>query len=373
MKKSDLCPTASVDYWKGQVTRTSWPRIKSPVEKLTVVDLFSGCGGLSLGAFLAANAMRRQFSVEMAIDNWSESMEVYSANFGHFSKRLILGDAIEAFEVRLDPVDVVVAGPPCQGHSDLNNRTRRTDPRNELYRIPAEFTIRNRAKTLVIENVPSVIHAAEGVVHDSFARLLDAGYAAAQLVVDVSNFGIPQKRKRHVLVASLMHSQDELDGLAHKWLSTRAHPAVMDFISDVDAKLEGDLMLRSTKISTANSQRIDYLFRNRLYDLPDSMRPACHRDKAHSYRSMYGRMKPNEPAQTITSGFGSMGQGRFVHPMRRRTITPREAARIQGIPDYFSFASVRTLTGLRDMIANAVPPALGMTLLVDLHCNNRAF
>ncbi|MCY1248744.1 putative BsuMI modification methylase subunit YdiO [compost metagenome] len=81
---------------------------------------------------------------------------------------------------------------------------------------------------------------------------------------------------------------------------------------------------------------------------------------------MYGRLNPNLPAQTITSGYGSMGQGRFVHPTQRRMITSHEAARIQGFPDYFRFEPVSKLTALREMIGNAVAPPVAATLLVQL-------
>ena len=79
---------------------------------------------------------------------------------------------------------------------------------------------------------------------------------------------------------------------------------------------------------------------------------------------MYGRMYWERPAQTITSGFGSMGQGRFVHPLRPRVLTPHEAARLQGFPDFFSFSMVNKLTALRKMIGNAVPPRI-VAIVVD--------
>ena len=85
---------------------------------------------------------------------------------------------------------------------------------------------------------------------------------------------------------------------------------------------------------------------------------------------MYGRIKPDEPAQTITTGFGSMGQGRFVHPTRERLITPHEAARIQGFPDFFSFArrdgEAITRTALQRVIGNAVPPPVAARLMLRL-------
>ncbi len=91
---------------------------------------------------------------------------------------------------------------------------------------------------------------------------------------------------------------------------------------------------RPSTPSPENRERIDKLFDEDIHDLDNDDRPPCHRDKKHTYRSMYGRLWWDQPAQTITTGFGSMGQGRYVHPTRRRTITPHEAARLQTIPDY---------------------------------------
>jgi DNA (cytosine-5)-methyltransferase 1 len=111
-----------------------------------------------------------------------------------------------------------------------------------------------------------------------------------------------------------------------------------------------------------NRQRIDYLFDHELYDLPNPERPTCHRDVKHTYNAMYGRLRWDNPAQTITSGYGSMGQGRYVHPGKRRTLTPHEAARLQTIPDWFVFDEKTKRTQIARMIGNAVPPVLGLAL-----------
>ncbi|MCS7295093.1 MAG: DNA cytosine methyltransferase, partial [Dehalococcoidia bacterium] len=113
--------------------------------------------------------------------------------------------------------------------------------------------------------------------------------------------------------------------------------------------------------SPENRRRIDYLFDQDLYELPDEIRPQCHRD-GHSYPSVYGRLRWEEPSGTITTGFMSMGRGRFVHPSQRRTLTPHEAARIQGFPDDFIFITdplhPPSRSSLAKWIGDAVPPPL---------------
>src|SRR5713101_8205724 len=114
----------------------------------------------------------------------------------------------------------------------------------------------------------------------------------------------------------------------------------------------------SGAIRETNARRIDYLFENKLYDLPNLKRPDCHKDGNHSYKSVYGRLRWNMPSQTITTGFGCMGQGRYVHPQLRRTITAHEAARLQTFPDWFDFGKKTSRSTLAEVVGNAVPPLL---------------
>ena len=113
-------------------------------------------------------------------------------------------------------------------------------------------------------------------------------------------------------------------------------------------------------------RRIHYLFRHGLYDLPNHQRPLCHRIDNHTYKSVYGRLHWGRPAQTITSGFRCMGQGRFVHPKARRTLTSHEAARLQLIPDFFTLGDPEHPTILAEMIGNAVPPKLTYIVALEL-------
>ena len=94
------------------------------------------------------------------------------------------------------------------------------------------------------------------------------------------------------------------------------------------------------------------------WELPNHRRPPCHQEK-NTYPAVYGRMYAELPAPTITTGFGSTGQGRFVHPHRKRSLTPHEAARVQTFPDFFDFSSENGRVSLQTLIGNAVPPFLG--------------
>lgn len=367
-------------YWAKENVRKTPPLIDPSQPDLRIADFFSGCGGLTLGAMIACAKNNRNLKVALAADLWPAALEVYKRNFSHllgtstsvdlsrmveFPGSVALSQEGEELAKSIGELDVIVAGPPCQGHSDLNNSSRRDDPRNLLYTIPVAFALRAKAKILLVENVPTVVHSSGGVVNSAFETLEKSGYAVVEFLADVQNFGLPQTRKRHMLIASRVHSVGKLSEILGSIRKRERNVAVWEFICDLELEPEDDnrLITRRSKISSENQERIKYLFETDAFDLPNRLRPPCHRDKSHSYVSMYGRLHAERPAQTITSGFGSMGQGRFVHPTQRRMITAHEAARIQGFPDYFDFGVVNKITALREMIGNAVPPPVGAALL----------
>jgi DNA mismatch endonuclease (patch repair protein) len=112
---------------------------------------------------------------------------------------------------------------------------------------------------------------------------------------------------------------------------------------------------------------MEWLLKNGKYDLPNRLRPKCHHG-SHSYTSMYGRLSWDYPAQTITTGYGSMGQGRFVHPARARTLTAHEAARLQTLPDFFDLDETKGPGAWAAIIGNAVPPLLAVHIIEPLLC-----
>ena len=348
-----------------------------PIPGLAVVDLFAGCGGMSLGALAAAHARDRAFRICLAADICETTIGVYRDNFGSYGERIEALDlacgaiglserAIERQRTALGEVgtpNLLLAGPPCQGHSDLNNRTRRSDPRNGLYLAAIRAVLALRPDAAVIENVPTVVHDESGVVTRSDVILRREGYSTQEFIFLASDAGVAQHRRRHVLVATSRGAFNIQDAIARFSAPTQT---LRDAIGDLAGNTRDVLFDSPSAMTEANRRRVDWLFGNRAYELPNRYRPRCHRDGGHSYKSVYGRLRWDRPAPTITSGFGSMGQGRFVHPSKKRTLTPHEAARIQSFPDGFDFSGCSGRVALQQMIGNAVPPRMGACIVLGL-------
>ena len=356
--------------------RSTKPAWHGPLRgSVRIADLFSGCGGLSLGAREASTALGKRFDSVLAIDEDAASLEVYKRNFNPAmainsdiwsvlsgETGACLQSEEKALVKKLGTIDILLAGPPCQGHSDLNNHTRRQDKRNKLYERVARFAEVAQPSHIIVENVPTVVHGKDKALDNTIEQLIRLGYKVETQVVNLANLGVPQRRKRHVLVAS--NRSISIDEIVerHKVSKERSvRWAIADLAREAPA---GILSLPST-LHKDNLKRIDYLMRTGEYDLPNRLRPICHQDE-HSYVSMYGRLRYDEPAQTITSGFGSPGQGRYIHPSCRRTLTPHEAARLQFFPDSFDFTFVQLRTALANMIGNAVPMILSFVLCLTL-------
>jgi DNA (cytosine-5)-methyltransferase 1 len=216
---------------------------------------------------------------------------------------------------------------------------------------------------VIIENVPGVIKDKSQVAQRTWEALENLGYSVESLTINSANIGVAQSRKRNITVASKAKEVNLEAWVANLERETRfVEWAIKDLEKIVDKQTVFD---SAPKPSLTNQERMDYLFDHGLYDLPDEQRPDCHRLKDHSYNSVYGRLHWKKPSQTITTGFGGMGRGRYVHPSRRRTITPHEAARIQFFPDFFQFKTTKRTT-LQMIIGNAVPPKLGYVLGLNL-------
>ncbi len=379
----DADPSDPLGSWWRAHLRGEVPQSTTPTGKvLRVVDLFSGPGGLALGFQRACDELGYGMVSAAAADQDAEAVQVYAANHGARRRStesvssLVdhqvagMGDEAEfvyepeiVFDEWMDLVgrtDVILAGPPCQGHSNLNNKTRRSDRRNDLYLSVPAIAIALRAPIVIIENVPAVVHDTQRVVDTTIQLLTSAGYHVETGVLHANKLGWPQTRQRFFLIARLDAAPVPVKDIA---LGLASEPRSVTWaIGDFARRPFDDRMHIDTEISAENQRRIDYLFDNDAHDLPAAERPDCHKEGT-TYNAVYGRLYPDKPAPTITTGFMTPGRGRYIHPTERRVLTPREAARIQGFPDTYEFhvdpSRPPSKAKLAKWIGDAVPMPLG--------------
>jgi DNA (cytosine-5)-methyltransferase 1 len=213
---------------------------------------------------------------------------------------------------------------------------------------------------VVIENVPAVVHDRQQVVATTKALLERAGYTVTLGRAFADRLGWPQTRQRFFLLARKGSAPAEIEAVGEALRSDQRD--LWWAIEDLeDEAIDGRLVVEA-EYSKENRRRIDWLFDNDEHNLPASERPECHQDGT-TYNAVYGRLFQDKPAPTITTGFMTPGRGRYIHPTRRRTLTPHEAARLQGFPDRYDFhphpdkASGKSQLG--KWIGDAVPMPLG--------------
>lgn len=348
--------------------------------EIRTIDLFSSVGGLSLGFGFAAQALGLLHRSLLAVDIDEEALSVFARNFPgtttlsesatNLTDVAIRGQRENArfayqpeithdvLEPLVGSVDVVLAGPPCQGHSTLNNRTRHEDPRNRLYLEAVGTAVALEAPLIIVENVPTVRNDKNRVVETAKSALEQAGYHVDDGVISGDKIGAPQSRKRHFLVASRF----EIPSIRATVKAIDADPMTLrQAIEDLECA-SSSFLDESPRLSSDNHRRIAYLFEEGLYDLPNQQRPDCHKD-GHTYPSVYGRLRWDQPSPTITTGYMTPGRGRFIHPSQQRTLTAHEAARIQGFPDTYDFSLPNDMVPSRKQlgkwIGDAVPSQLG--------------
>lgn len=375
-------------WWWSWLRSRRTPVWRNGGRQLTIVELFCGPGGLALGACEATRAVGMDASILVAVDHDPAALAVYAANLPVFQPVRANAALLTSYVVAGPPgsprfaqppvllesrlayaagkVDLFLAGPPCEGHSNFNNHTRHEDPRNQLYLDAIAVAVGLRARAIIIENVRGATKDRRGVVQRAVDLLRSEGYSAALIEVNGVDVGVPQERRRLFLVASREFSVERL-GVARMPDGTPPHTvrwAIEDLL-DVEGTTRFDT---PSTLSEQNRRRVRYLFDHDLWDLPNEQRPACHRD-GHTYPSVYGRMRWDEPSQTITSGFTSPGRGRYVHPSRPRTLTPHEAARLQSFPDWYDWSPPGfkpTNKAWTSLIGDAVPPMMGFAVALPI-------
>jgi len=354
---------------------------------IKVIDLFAGCGGLSIGF------IKSGFKIEKAVEFDPSIANTYKIN--HPETKVIVDDIKKidmSGEFSEGDADIIIGGPPCQGFSMAGARIRNgfiDDPRNYLFKHYFNVVKTVKPKVFIIENVKGITTMQGGKIFKEIQRnfadkkLLDgSSYSTYYRLVRGIDFGIPQKRERIIIIGVL---NDSLD-FDKVWGQTQdmirvSHPfyfdkvTVFDAISNIpvptkDGIIENpepqteyqkflscDAETLTNHIKTNHSQIA--IERMKKVECGENYRVL--NEKINSVHSgAYGRLCWEDLAPTITTRFDTPAGGRFIHPEQNRTLTPREAARIQSFPDNFIFYGNKT--SICKQIGNAVPPKISYFL-----------
>lgn len=322
--------------------------------EFTAIDLFSGCGGLTRGLQQAG------FRVLAAVEIDKAAAEAFRAN--HKSTLLKRRDirSVSAkglrqeLSLRKGQLDLVAGCPPCQGFSTLRTRNggaRNRDRRNNLVREMLRFVRAFRPRAVMMENVPQLAQ------HRRFVELKRGlerlGYVVNWDIKDCADYGVPQRRKRLILLASRV-TPITFAPNARKRRTVRAAIKSLPKAGKSGDKLHDLPENRRSARVRAFIKDVPKDGGSRT-DLPQSRQLPCH--KGHDgFRDVYGRMAWDDVAPTITSGCFNPSKGRFLHPTEDRPITLREAAILQSFPRRYRFPVGRGKEVIALMIGNALPP-----------------
>ena len=336
---------------------------------LTAIDAFSGCGGLTVGL------KRAGFRVVAAIEIEPHAFSTYKAN--HPEVKCALqdigtvagGDLLEL--ANTTEVDLLAGCPPCQGFTSLTSKFRkRVDPRNALVLEMARLAEEMQPRAVMMENVPGLTKKGKALYGELRDRLESAGYTLTEGILNVVNFGVPQFRRRLVLLGGLgfeigmpepTHADEpSLTSEEARWRTVRDAIEGMDNpLTLTEAKARGEIEQSDWHIvrtmSPENVERIKAAKAGKAWtEIPEKLRPACHREDYIGFTNVYGRMQWDRPAPTITGGCTTLSKGRFGHPEADRTISVREAALLQTFPAAYMF-DTPYMDHACNMIGNALP------------------
>lgn len=332
---------------------------------MTAVEIFAGGGGLAVGL------KRAGFTAVAAIELEKNAAATFKAN--HPGVQVFRQDVREIsgaalLELGGGSIDVLAACPPCQGFSSLTSKYKRDDARNALVSEVARLTEEILPQAVMIENVPGLAKKGRPLFDDLVFRLEALGYVCNWDVLQVADYGIPQTRRRLVLLAgkgfriempTRSHSRTAKEGLP-KWRTVRdAIGHLCDAIPFIEARANGGAHLVNwhvvRQLSPANQLRLKQAKPGAAgANTPDHLRPPCHRGGYTGFSNVYGRMSWDEPSPTITAGCTTLSKGRFGHPDKNRTISLREAALLQTFPHDYHFET-HSFDRACEMVGNALP------------------
>jgi DNA (cytosine-5)-methyltransferase 1 len=316
-----------------------------------LIDLFAGCGGLTRGFHDTG-----RFEAILAVENNRDAAATYEANFG---PHVFMGDIADVKTYAR--ADVVVGGPPCQGFSTLNMRGAGFE-RRALWRYYAAALELAEPSVFVMENVPGLLSSRE---YAAFRRSIDPAYDVVDGVLDMSRYGVPQRRKRAIVIGSRV-GRVSLPPQSHG-IGVAPFVTVRDALKGLPIEPDGrnwHVARKPTPLSVERYKTIPNEGENR-FDLaqrrPD-ITPRCWLEKETGSTDVFGRLWWDRPAVTIRTEFFKPEKGRYLHPSAHRPLTVREAARLMTFPDDFVFPTDQSMTSVARQIGNAVPPLFARAL-----------
>lgn len=341
------------------------------MEKYNVLDLFCGCGGMSWGL------AKKGFHIVAGFDIWDAALNTYQHN--HKDAKAVNLDLagagpIEVLEsIGVDPhqIDVLIGGPPCQGFSKNTPASWRflEDPRNQLYKAYLRFVKDIQPDVVIIENVAELYNAFGGIVRNEIINTLnELGYGVNVKIINMSHYGIPQKRRRCFFFASkkgVPSFPEESEETLAGWDAISDLPVVNqgegydgmpyggEALNEYQRRMRGSSASLYNHIAnvmrSTQTARIASIGPGQgMKDMPKELQVKS------GYSGAYGRLDYTSAAPTITRWVFHIGSGRFAHPREVRGLTMREAARIQSFSDDFHFLGSRS--DQAGQIGNAVPP-----------------
>jgi DNA (cytosine-5)-methyltransferase 1 len=332
---------------------------------ISAIDLFCGIGGLSYGLKEAGIEVKAGFDFDDKCQYAYE--ENCKAKFIHSDVTDIKKDDITKYYKKND-IKVLIGCAPCQPFSTYTLKNdKQKDTRWQLLYEFSRLIKETKPDIVSMENVPNLLKFKKEPVFENFVQeLKEEGFHTWYDIVYSPDYGIPQKRKRLILLAS-KKGKIKLIKPTH---TPKEYVTVKDAIGHLDKISSGetskkDFIHKASKISEKNLARVRQSIPGGSWkrDWDKDLQLNCHKsDKGKTYVSVYGRMEWNKPSPTMTTFCTGIGNGRFGHPEQDRAISLREAAILQSFPDSYKFAESKEklkFGQVSKQIGNAVPPRLG--------------
>jgi DNA (cytosine-5)-methyltransferase 1 len=334
--------------------------ISIPDSKYVALESFCGPGGLSLGLKKAG------FDIPLAFDNDAFAVQTYNENHGKHGYVLDASQVTGSDLLKLSGIrgrlDLFSGGPPCQGFSKQKRGAHLGDDRNNLVLDFARIVNEINPRFFMMENVAMLGGKRGKEFMDRLSEILH-DFEMYPHFYNTADYGLAQTRQRFILVGKHKTEKAQFNvpkPTVAKWKT------VGEILGDLpEPPLDYSSHLhypnhQRAKVTDINIQRFSYVPQGGGWqDIPKNLRIEAHKNLDTSkggWPDVYGRLRWDGQAPTITGGFDSFTRGRFGHPLEDRPLTPREAARLQGFPDSYRFMGNRG--EVRSQIGNAVPPLL---------------